>query len=379
MKIFCLLALLGTAQALVGPSWTFNDAVEKPAGEKRVGSYVMAVYTQEQQERLGVDEAGNPRAIDLYDYSISTTERFSQWKRDMHKTYESVEAEKHAFSSWSSNDQYIQEMNAKDLSFKLGHNKLSDLNTEEFSKILKTRARNNPNLRRNRNVDYTLAGRVRDAPDSIDWTKQGAVTPVKDQQQCGSCWAFSTTGSVEGAYYLATKHLVSLSEQELVSCDTLDHGCEGGIMDDGFKFAEEYGICKEEDYPYVSGSGISFQCTKNCTAVVKVTNFTDVPENDEDALMVAVAGQPVSVAVEADKRPFQLYKKGVMSSPFCGTKLDHGVLVVGYGEALLGEKYWKVKNSWGDSWGEAGYIRLERGKNMCGIAMQASYPSVKPL
>ena len=160
--------------------------------------------------------------------------------------------------------------NAMGLSFTLGHNVYSDLNSEEFSKILKTRSRNNPHLRRNKNVDNTLAERIADVPDSIDWTNEGAVTAVKNQQQCGSCWAFSTTGSVEGAYYIATKHLISLSEQQLVSCDETDHGCEGGLMDNAFKFAETYGICKEADYPYISGAGTSFQCRKNCTAVVKV-------------------------------------------------------------------------------------------------------------
>merc|ERR1719498_158153 len=170
------------------------------------------------------------------------------------------------------------------------------MNSAEFASLLKTRSRDNPNLRRIRNVDHTLAQRVADAPKSIDWSELGAVTPIKNQEQCGSCWAFSTTGSVEGAYYIATKHLISLSEQQLVSCDKIDHGCEGGLMDNGFKFAEEYGICTEADYPYKSGAGISFECQKNCTAVVKVTNFTDVPPNDEDSLMVAVAQQPVSVA-----------------------------------------------------------------------------------
>lgn len=379
MKIFCLLASLSIAQALVGPSWTFDNSVEKPAGEKQIGSYVIGVYTKEQQERLGVDESGNPLAVDLYDYSVSAEQRFSQWKRDMQKAYDSVEAEKHAFASWSANDEYIMQMNALGLSFTLGHNVYSDLNSEEFSKILKTRSRDNPHLRRNKNVDHTLAERIADVPDSIDWSTEGAVTPIKNQEQCGSCWAFSTTGSVEGAYYIATKHLISLSEQQLVSCDESDHGCEGGLMDNAFKFAETYGICTEADYPYISGAGTSFECKKNCTAVVKVTNYTDVPQMDEDALKVAVAKQPVSVAVEADKSAFQLYKSGVMSSPFCGKKLDHGVLIVGYGEGFLGEKYWKVKNSWGNTWGEAGYIRLERGKDTCGISQQASYPEVQPL
>jgi len=265
------------------------------------------------------------------------------------------------------------------MGYTLGHNQYSDMTNEDFKALRNLAFQTNPHKSRSKNVDYTLAKRVQDVPDSIDWSEKGAVTPIKNQEQCGSCWAFSTTGSVEGAYYIATKHLISLSEQQLVSCDKIDNGCEGGLMDNGFKFAEEYGICTEADYPYVSGSGISFQCKGNCTAVVKVTNYTDVPEKDEDALKVAVAGQPVSVAVEADKSAFQLYKSGIMASPFCGTKLDHGVLVVGYGAGLFGEKYWKVKNSWGETWGEEGYIRIGRGKNICGVSQQASFPNVQPL
>lgn len=320
-------------------------------------------------------------AVDLNDYTLSYKTRFEQYKKDMAKIYKTPTEESAAFDAWKTNDDIIRESNSNtSLTFKLGHNAYSDMTNKDFKAMLGFHP--NPHASRPRNVDYTLGQRVKDTPDSIDWSELGAVTPIKNQEQCGSCWAFSTTGSVEGAYYIATKHLISLSEQQLVSCDKIDNGCEGGLMDNGFKFAETYGICKEEDYPYISGSGISFQCHGehgNCTAVVKVTNYTDVPEKDEDALQVAVASQPVSVAVEADRSAFQLYKSGIMASPFCGTKLDHGVLIVGYGAGLLGEKYWKVKNSWGATWGEEGFIRLGRGNNVCGISQQASFPGVEPL
>lgn len=210
--------------------------------------------------------------------------------------------------------------------------------------------------------------------DAVDWVAKGGVTPVKNQGQCGSCWAFSTTGSVEGAYFVASGELVSLSEEDLVQCDQVDDGCQGGLMDNGFKFVEEKGLCTETDYPYTSGTGVRGSCKTSCSPAVKVTGFQDVPAMDEDALLQAVAQQPVSVAIEADRSAFQLYSGGVLDNTGCGQQLDHGVLAVGFGNDG-GKPYWKVKNSWGSSWGESGYIRMVRGKNMCGIASQASYPT----
>jgi len=148
-------------------------------------------------------------------------------------------------------------------------------------------------------------------------------------------------------------------------------------MDNAFEWITSAGgLCTEESYPYTSGSGITGTCKKGCSPAVTVTGHTDVPKEDEDALKSAVARQPVSVAIEADKSAFQLYKSGVLDSSGCGTALDHGVLVVGYGtDSASSKDYWKVKNSWGATWGEEGYLRMVRGKNMCGIALSASYPT----
>jgi len=203
-----------------------------------------------------------------------------------------------------------------------------------------------------------------DAADSIDWVSKGAVTPVKNQASCGSCWAFSSTGAMEGGYFVASGKLVSLSEEDLVQCDHGSSGCHGGLMDQAFEWVQSNGICSEDSYPYTSGGGRTGKCKKSCTPAVTVTGHTDVPSQDEDALKKAVSGQPVSVAIEADKGAFQMYGGGVLDNPACGTKLDHGVLVVGYGTDS-GKDYWKVKNSWGGSWGEEGYIRFIRGKNQC--------------
>jgi len=145
-------------------------------------------------------------------------------------------------------------------------------------------------------------------------------------------------------------------------------------MDNAFKWVEENGICTEAAYPYTSGTGTTGTCKTECTPAVKITGFKDVPQKDESALLTAVNQQPVSVAIEADKSVFQLYKSGVLTSKSCGTQLDHGVGIVGFG-TLSGTDYWKVKNSWGTSWGMDGYILMERNVNMCGISQSASYPT----
>merc|ERR1712232_960629 len=183
---------------------------------------------------------------------------------------------------------------------------------------------------------------ITDVADSIDWVTKGAVTPVKNQQQCGSCWAFSSTGSLEGAMFVATGKLISLSEEDLVQCNSItDHGCQGGLMDNAFNWVQQNGICSEAAYPYTSGGGVTGSCKKGCSPVVSITGHTDVPSRDESALLAAVSKQPVSVAIEADKSAFQLYKGGVLDNSACGNKLDHGVLVVGYGTDS-GKDYWKV-------------------------------------
>jgi C1A family cysteine protease len=216
-------------------------------------------------------------------------------------------------------------------------------------------------------------------PDGdVDWRAKGAVTPIKNQGQCGSCWSFSTTGSVEGNLAIQTGNLTSLSEEDLVQCDQVDQGCQGGLMDNAFQYIEKNGIAAESAYPYTSGTGIRGMCNSAPAKVVTITGYRDVPQGNETALLSAVAQQPVSIAIEADKSAFQMYKSGVLDSPFCGKQLDHGVLIVGYGtqKGVFGTKdYWIVKNSWGETWGEQGYINIVRGKNMCGIAEQASYPT----
>jgi cathepsin L len=216
--------------------------------------------------------------------------------------------------------------------------------------------------------------------DSLDWRTKGAVTPIKDQGQCGSCWSFSATGSIEGAVFLKTSQLISLSEQQLMDCSVPegDQSCEGGLMDDAFQFVlDNKGICAEADYPYVAKDEA---CKKTCKTVSTITSFVDVPTDptnpkNETALMAAVMIGPVSIAIEADQPVFQLYTGGVITSTACGTNLDHGVLIVGFGtDASTNVDYWLVKNSWGNKWGESGYVRLARNQNECGLNSMSSYP-----
>ncbi len=215
--------------------------------------------------------------------------------------------------------------------------------------------------------------------DSIDWRENHKVSSVKNQEKCGGCWAFSSTGSVESAYAIKNNILYNLSQQELLDCSYLNHGCNGGAMDLAFQFIMNNGLCTNLSYPYEAERGL---CQKsNCESVIQIRNYSDVTQNNETALAQAVSKQPVSVAIQANKRSFQMYQSGIYNDPECGTQLDHGVLVVGYGtDNDLNMNYWIIKNSWGPEWGDDGYIRIakdiEDERGQCGIAMNPSYPIV---
>ena len=310
---------------------------------------------------------------------------FDSWVKAAGKVYESVDEYESRFQAWMDNLEYVLQYNDGSKSHWIGMNAFADVSHEQWkratgldsTKFVKKRDSNvmeKPFM-------YASVDESR-LPESVDWIEKGAVGPVKNQMMCGSCWAFSTTGAIEGINAIKTGTMVSLSEQMLVDCDTSrDHGCDGGLMDFAFDFVvENGGIDTEESYPYTASEG---QCDLNRLRrhVVTIDGYEDVPENDEIALKKAVSYQPVSVAIEADQRAFQLYAGGVFDDVTCGTDLNHGVLIVGYGTSQINGTdvpYWKVKNSWGPNWGEQGFVKLIRSQKMgegeCGVAMMASYP-----
>jgi len=213
---------------------------------------------------------------------------------------------------------------------------------------------------------------------SVDWRNETKVSSVKNQGECGGCWAFSSVGAIESAWAIKHNILYDLSEQELIDCSSKNNGCEGGSMDLAFQYVIENGLCSNVSYPYTAQDG---SCDDNCKTLVQISNYSDILENSEKMLALAVQHQPVSVAIQANKRSFQMYQSGIYSDIDCGFELDHGVLLVGYGyDKKYDMDYWIVKNSWSTSWGENGYIRIQKGINdergLCGIAMAPSVPIV---
>ncbi|XP_055946895.1 procathepsin L-like [Argiope bruennichi] len=261
-------------------------------------------------------------------------------------------------------------------SYRKGINEYSDLEHDEFVRTFNGFRRH---LGQKSNASSWVPAFNVQIPDQVDWRTKGLVTPVKNQQQCGSCWAFSTTGSLEGQHKKKTGQLVSLSEQNLVDCSGPEgnQGCEGGLMDQAFQYIKDNkGIDTEDSYPYTAEDGTCH--FKKSSVGATVTGYVDIPTGDEEALKQAVATVgPISVAIDASQDSFQTYQDGIYDEPECSSDLlDHGVLAVGYGTED-GSDYWLVKNSWGTSWGINGYIKMSRNKNnQCGIATQASYPLV---
>jgi len=314
----------------------------------------------------------------------SLVDRFENWVSEFKMKFESHVVFERVFKNWVSNHKFIEEINSKNLTYKLGHNQFSGMDSIEFRDYLGI---SNILLSDEHKPLAQSIEPVDKIPDSVDWTETGAVTPVKDQGQCGSCWSFSTTGALEGVYFNKYKSLQSFSEQQLVDCDNRrnggkDMGCSGGLMDNAFSWISKHGgLCSELDYPYVSGTTKETGTCQNGCAVVKnsrISSFVDVKPSSDEEMMKALSLNPVSIAIQADQREFQLYKSGVFTGN-CGTKLDHGVLAVGYGY-FEGEDFYLVKNSWSTSWGDKGYIKLGRGTKynngdgQCGMLLQASYP-----
>ncbi|XP_048242137.1 procathepsin L-like [Haliotis rufescens] len=311
--------------------------------------------------------------------AVDLNREWAIFKTSYNKNYLTEENDVVRRMIWENNVKYIQTHNLEAdrglHTYRLGVNEYADLTTEEFVKQM-----NGLRMANTTGGATYLPPSVGDLPAEVDWRTKGYVTEVKNQLKCGSCWAFSATGSLEGQHFKKTGKLVSLSEQNLVDCSQYigNQGCGGGLMNLAFEYIQiNVGIDTETSYPYV---GRVDRCRfKRADIGATDIGFMDIQRGSESDLQNAVATVgPISVAIDASRPTFHLYKSGVYDDTSCSTlQLDHGVLAVGYGSTSEGVDYWLVKNSWGASWGDQGYLKMSRNKdNQCGIATQASYPRV---
>eukprot|EP00762_Andalucia_godoyi_P006800 ANDGO_00931.mRNA.1 Digestive cysteine proteinase 3 len=308
---------------------------------------------------------------------------FNQWAAKHSKEYKSLSERAYRQRVFRKNMDFIVSENAKGNSYSLAMNEFGDMTNVEFRAKFTAPLKNTPNMFANAAGLHKYNGEA--LPTSVDWVAAGKVNPVKNQQQCGSCWAFSATCAIESAWAIAKNQLVSLSEQQLVDCSAKygNSGCEGGLMSQAFEYViANGGQDKESTYPYRATDG---SCKfKSANIGAKITSYVNVTANSNADMMSAVAKGPVSIAIYAAGTSFQFYSEGVYSDPSCLediSDLDHGVVVVGYGLSDNNKPYWKVRNSWGQSWGQSGYIYMARGtgasdSNTCGLLDIPSYPVV---
>jgi len=317
---------------------------------------------------------------------IDTLKVFNEWSAAYERDYADYNEAAERYVIWLDNLYKIADYNSQDLTFKLRLNQFGDMTGDEFRQYVHGddgACFKKDELFNSGGEDLVIdLQQPVDAPASVDWTTKGVVTPVKNQGQCGSCWAFSATGAIECDYAIKTGTLNSLSEQQLVDCAGAIYGCagcNGGQMTGAMRYAAaDGGLCSEKEYPYTARNGNCKSSTCG-TKYDKNTGYKAVTKYSSSALETATAEGCVSIGIEADQTAFQYYSSGVLTGN-CGTNLDHGVLVVGYGTSGT-QEYWKVKNSWGTSWGEKGYVLICRNCNKngkqgeCGILMQPSYPT----
>ncbi|VAI52339.1 ervatamin-B-like [Triticum dicoccoides] len=322
--------------------------------------------------------------------------RFHAWMKVQNKSYSTAAEKVRRFGLYRRNIRYIEAVNAKaatsGLTYELGEGPFTDITNQEFMALYTgqiPKGEHGEDGEQDEQIIATHAGPVgrvgtntvyanfsASAPRSMDWRKRGAVTPVKDQRDCGSCWAFSAVATIEGIHKIKRGILVPLSEQQLVDCDRAERGCNGGLPSEAFQWIKTNGgITAASSYRYKAAVG---RCLINRKSAAKITGSIRVKSNSEVSLRNAVAIQPVAVLISVHGRHFPHYKRGTYNGP-CGASLNHAVTVVGYGQQKQnGARYWIVKNSWGATWGEKGYIRMKREtKNpsgQCGIATSPVYP-----
>ncbi|XP_012873933.1 PREDICTED: cathepsin L1-like [Dipodomys ordii] len=320
---------------------------------------------------------GIASATPKHDQNLDT--KWYQWK-SMHRRLYGSNEEGWRRAVWEKNMKMIEMHNGE---YSLGRhgftmkmNAFGDMTNEEFRQVMN--GFQSSKHKKGKMFQELLFFKP---PASVNWTEKGYVTPVKNQGQCGSCWAFSATGALEGQMFKKTGKLISLSEQNLVDCSHPqgNQGCNGGLMDFAFQYVKENkGLDSEKSYPYEGQDG---KCKYNPEyAVANDTGFVDIPPREKSLLKAVASVGPISAAMDASHTSFQFYESGIYYEPNCSSKdLDHGILIVGYGTDGNGpdDKYWLVKNSWGTQWGAEGFVKIARDRdNHCGLATAASYPIV---
>ena len=332
--------------------------------------------------------AGGLRGLAQYSGNHDEWNQFTGFLERFSKKYESLKEFEDRFEIFRVNLRTIVLHNLDSTqNFTMGINQFTDLTADEFKSLYVSGYKKRESKPLESFGCKAFSSKASGVPDSFDWTeKVGVVNPVRDQGQCGSCWAFATTANAESVWAINSGKLLDLSEEFLVDCATglgyFNMGCNGGNPDSALKYMINYGQCSESSYPYTSGVTQKAGSCQKCAPVdVKFSDCYDVTPNDQVSLKAAVAKQPVVIAIEADTRYFQSYSSGILTdSVKCGTNLDHAVEIVGYG-TQNGIDYWKVRNSWGTSWGESGYVLIGRSSStndigVCGIAAEPSFISV---
>jgi len=307
--------------------------------------------------------------ISVQAQTATSLDLWLKFKLKYSKVYSSHE-ESTRFLIFLQNLQFIEQYQQEDPDVQYGITKFADLSPEELEAyFLGLRVPHSLHSEPLRTINSTF---ITDPPAAWDWRDHGAVTPAKNQAICGSCWAFSAVGNLEGQYFLKYNNLKNLSEQELVDCDTIDQGCGGGYMQNAFTWlSQNGGLEPAENYPYFGFQGT---CKINpAMQIVKVKGYLNFTADEEVIAQSLYQYGPLSTGINGNK--LQFYKSGVFSPLACSNELNHGVLFVGYGsEEKKGKStdYWIVKNSWGADWGEDGTFRIVRGKAKCGINLDVS-------
>jgi len=303
---------------------------------------------------------------------------FDSWALEHGKVYRTGYEKQMRFANFKASQERVAKLNARTATMGVGAtyglNKFSDLSPEEFSETVLMRPFNPPGF--DKKIQNLLASRRMSVPDTFDWRPKGAVTDVKDQAQCGSCWAFSVTENVESVWMLAkginNATMTPLSPQQIVDCDTSDEGCNGGNPETAYGYIKDAGgLEPEKDYPYTAEDGTCH--FKKEDVFAKISNYKYATTSGDETTLKSnlVAWAPLSICVDA--RYWQDYQSGVMTAYECDwiVELDHCVQAVGY-DVTASTPFWIVRNSWGSTWGEAGYIRLEYGQNSCGLTEEAT-------